>query len=310
MGNKLFWAAPPADSSWTDSKIYSATAQAGPFNLLATVSLGSLSSPETSYNDEAGTATTWYEVSFFNSGDSVETAPCAPFQVASVTTTYTTPGLVAGLMQVRNSQNFAGFDAQTYPTVQDVIDAIHAAEDRIDYDTGHAWRARFSQSPSGQDTASSQFETYNQSDLSYVSEGIRVNLRHRSVRDLDATEGDVLQVWNGNSWFDVLANMTEGRGSDYWLDNEKGTLWVLNFIGSNFGDSIRIKYRYGEQSVPGDIQRAATLMVACELATGDDRSYLLAQGGNGMVLDAKVAYWERSWREIVRNHAEIRVYGG
>ena len=43
-------------------------------------------------------------------------------------------------------------------------------------------------------------------------------------------------------------------------------------------DKIRIQYRYGESSVPGEIEDACTKLVAAELCMQDDRKMFLPDG--------------------------------
>jgi hypothetical protein len=309
LANQLSLPAAPTDSTWTDLLIESSATSGGTYAQIKDLAY-TPSTPTSQYWDEQGGATTWYRYRWYDSVNVLYSPYCPVFQVDSTTTFYTTPAKVATLIQSRTSQGFVGFDGITRPTIGEVIQMIQQCEDRIDYETGHAWRTRFSQTQSGLDTASSQYELYEQSDISYVQTGVRVNLRHRSILNFDNTQGDAFQCWNGNAWQDFLTTTTMGRGNDWWIDNEKGTLWILNFIGSNFNSAVQVKYRYGEPTVPGDITQAATYMVACMLAESDDRSFLIPDGGDHIVLDKKVQIWERNWKEIVFHRAESRVYGG
>jgi len=307
MGVWISIPAAAADSSWTDLLIESATVSTGPFTQINDITY-SPTVPTTQWYDEQGTASTWYRAAYYDSVSQIQSPYCPVFQAASTTFTYTTPDEVATLLQMRTSQGFTGFDAQTRPTIQEVIGHIQDIEDKIDYDTGHAWRTRFSQSASGSDTASPRYEYYEQGELSHVSAGLRVKLRNRSIIDFSAAAGDVFQCFNGNTWQDFLLFTSGRENGNWWLDNTEGVLWILNFAGADFTQSVRLKYRYGEESVPGDIRHAATHMVAAEIATGDDRSFMIPEGGDHIILSEKVRIWEDEAKEILAHRAEIKVF--
>lgn len=220
-------------------------------------------------------------------------APYAP--------TYTTTAKVAAQLQCSK------FTADTKPSEEDVKELIRQKEDEIDFNTGSAWRTRFSQSESGQDTASTDFEFYDLKLEQRITAGIPVFLRHRFVKTLSAIAGDALSIWDGSTYTDYIANKTEGRANDYWLDTEAGILYIRDVYRTIRDKPLRIKYRYGRTSVPGDITRLCTLMVCIDLAMSDDRSYLLPEGGNNIMLDAKVRNWQKIVDELTARRTELRM---
>jgi len=206
---------------------------------------------------------------------------------------------VASLVQVNQ------FGGDTRPTITEVATLIQRKEDEIDYVTGHAWRMRYSTSVKGTDTASPKFEYYDVPNVYDYSAGIPIRLNHRSVYNFSAASGDALQCWDGETYVDYLTDKTEGRGHDWWLDNDKGIIYIYDTSKYGLPQAVRVKYRYGETSIPGDIEEATMLLVAADLAMSDDRSYLFPKGGDSVVLSEKVQNWKKRAEEEIARHSEI-----
>ena len=51
---------------------------------------------------------------------------------------------------------------------------------------------------------------------------------------------------------------------------------------------IRMRYRYGSETVPYDIRKLATIMVAIELYQSDDYSAMFPEGGDGLTIQDKI----------------------
>ena len=118
--------------------------------------------------------------------------------------------------------------------------------------------------------------------------------------------GDALEVWENNAYVDYLATKTEGRANDYWLNYEKGVLYIFD-LPSRKENAVRIKYRYGGTTVPLDIERACTLMTAIDLVTSDDRSVLLPSGDNSALrMSEKIEVMQREVEKILTHRTEYR----
>jgi hypothetical protein len=184
---------------------------------------------------------------------------------------------------------------------------INRAEDRIDNQTGHAWRTRYSRTESGADTTS-KYEYKNCNHYHYWSTGVPIYLDHRSVTTFDNTSpspGDTLEIWSG-SW-EALTTGNESRSGDYWIDYQNGVIWLRRWFLFTSTDQVRVKYRYGESVVPYDIQHCAVLIAARQIITSDDRSFLVPDGASNIPLIGKVHIWDAEITTILKNRTEIRL---
>lgn len=300
MGQLFEWESPVPEADWNQFIIKRGSSSSGPFSTIATIAATDSDGYwVTRYWDETGATNSYYVVVPYNSSSMQSGSQSTPVTGSGITTTYTVPSKVAALMQLKQ------FGGDTRPTAMEVLDAISRIEDDIDYVTGHAWRERYSLSPKGDDTQSGDWE-YHTIDGSYrTGAGVAVKLQHRMIRDLDDAQGDALEIWDGNQYVNYLTQKTEGRNGDWWLDNTNGTVYLVGTTSSDVEKAFRIKYRFGEQSVPGDIQELATKKVAIELAMSSDRSYLIPDGGSTVRLDSKVEMWERRVEQIIAQRTEI-----
>ena len=158
-------------------------------------------------------------------------------------TTYSSSALVSAFIQSEP------FGMTTNPTSGQVDNIINRMEDRIDQKLVHGWREK-----------TSKLMFVNPSFFDFRN-GTRFDLPNYNVKTL-LNGTDTLEVWDGSEYVDFLADKTEGRDEDYWLDGEKGVLFVRNGIQRSTKKPIRIKYRYGEDTVPGEIEDLCTLMAA------------------------------------------------
>lgn len=162
--------------------------------------------------------------------------------------TYCTADDVARLLQTEP------FGTTTTPTTAQVEKIINRKEDRIDQKLNHGWREKTSKllfiSPSFID----------------LRNGVRFDLPNYAIKTL--TNGtDTLEVWDGNNYIDFLADRTEGRDNDYWLDEELGVLYIRRDVQTSAKKAIRIQFRYGETTVSGDIEDLCVLLAAKDVLT-------------------------------------------
>lgn len=227
-----------------------------------------------------------------------------PISTSTYSPTYTDTRKVSALLQI------AQLGGDTRPKSYEIAEKILQIEDEIDYLSGHAWRTRYSKSASGLETQSPDWEEHNIDLRPETETGIPIYLNHRFTKELDAEEGDALEVWDGATYVDYIANKTEGRNSDYWLSTSDGILFLRGYLaGIPRKRAVRIKYRYGNPVVPGFITELATLMVAYDIAISDDRSYTIPDSGFGVKLDAKIAEWGKRI-EALKSHIREFSQGG
>jgi len=277
MSNQIIVEPAPAGTSYDQFKVYRSTTATGTYTLVITQALTDLT-----YVDTVGVSTSWYKISYYDSSAGKESDISEPIQVLNLT--YTTVRKVQDIL----CPNLTITDSTT-PNVQQVADAIIQAEDEIDRKTGRAWRQRFSNTASGKDTqANYEFYTIK---LHYEHRtGRPVYLNHSKIRTFSATSGDAIGFWNGSSYEDYLAK-TEGRGNEYWVDYEEGTIYYKDWLISDADVQVRVKYRYGETSVSGEVERIATLLAAKYLLAMD--ATVGFRGEGGIKPEILMDRWER-----------------
>lgn len=168
-------------------------------------------------------------------------------------------------------------------------------EDYIDKKTGHAWRTV---------TVTNEYHDIPEQYDRHV--GRRISLYHRTITTL-ASGTDKIEVWDGSSWVEWVANKTEGRESDYWVDYEEGIIYLMAAFTFHKKKAVRVTYRYGESSVPDDIKHACALLVAAQIISSDDRSNMLAETGDPtrMAYDTRASRWKGKAEDILANYKEF-----
>ncbi len=204
------------------------------------------------------------------------------------------------------------FDGNTEPTDGFVRTLINWAEDEIDRTTHHAWRATPIEEPEYKDFMA----TFTAREW---LDGIEIPLDHRYIRtvvtpdgsdNLETAEGDKIEVWDGASWKDWLTVFSgqSGHSGKYWILPRPGMLKIRQFYRVYRIDAIRITYRYGSPTIPGDITRACTMMVAADIAESEGYEATIPGGGDlsSPTLSQKTESWRKQAAEIVRRHTEVR----
>lgn len=196
-------------------------------------------------------------------------------------------------------QNTFAFGTTTAPTKVDVEACINAAEDEIDKRTQHAWR---------EITVTDEFYDLLVTNIDNQGSGLPIGLRHRKIKAFD-TAKDKLEVWTGTSYEDWLDTKTEGRNKDFWLDAERGILWLRYYFAFYRKMAVRLTYRYGEASVPYDIKDACAMMAAIIFIQNDDRAALLNETGDSTRLsyEGRIKYLTEKIDRILHNRTEIPV---
>lgn len=287
---------PPAGADYTTWKVHRATSKTGDYSVIN----GDVGQAVTdlSYYDTTGTATHWYKVSYYKAEGSVESVLSDALR--GISETYTT---------VRHVQDLLGMttlDDTTTPTIQRVVALINRKEDRIDYKTGNAWRERFSGTKSGQDMTA-KYVYYDVMGNYERQSGIPVYLENRNIRTFSESEGDVIEIWDGSSYVDWVANKTEGRAEDYWVDYAQGILYIRSRFSVVGPVKLRTKYRYGEDVLNKLVEDLCTKMVAIDLLASDSRSVILAEGSATLKHRDKIAMWKEENDEDLASLKEFQV---
>jgi hypothetical protein len=130
--------------------------------------------------------------------------------------------------------------------------------------------------------------------------GSPIFLKHRQVAPISAAAGDKIEVWTGDSYSDNTA--VDG----IYLEGELGTLSFRGYIYSIMRKSrIRVKYRYGEPTVPYDIEDACIKLVSIDLINSSFRMDILPVGSNGVDISASKSDWRADIENCIDNRQEI-----
>lgn len=194
------------------------------------------------------------------------------------------------------------FSASTNPTATQVNSMILQAEDHIDRLTNHAWKEK---------TITNEFYNLDVNAAYNVGAGIRIKLRHRKIKTLDSNEGDKVEIWDGSAYEDYLVTRTQGRASDFWIDPEQGVLWLKLRHFSSVKNIIRMSYRYGESTVPYDIQEATAQYVAMKILLNEDKGFYLNENGDNrnMVYSSRYDRLKSTFEKTIHNRTELNIFG-
>ncbi len=216
--------------------------------------------------------------------------------------TYTSPELVASILRLIVPSTGARlvFSAATDPTLIEVTNRIRESEDFIDQETEHAWRAV---------TVADEYHDVRGSGFGLYSRELPISLHHRKIRAM-VSGTDLIEVWDGSAWVDYVATKTEGRNNDYWVDYTNG---VIYFVGSRpyvQNRGVRVTYRYGETTVPKDIQDVCTKLVAIRILQDDDYIKVLPEGVSQYAVASKVESWTKDIEKKLSNYEEVTAGAG
>jgi hypothetical protein len=138
---------------------------------------------------------------------------------------YTTPLRVSQFLQE------AIWDANSTPTLTTIEQWILMSETHIERETSNAWK--ITEAP---------LHYYDIPAFNYDGAGLPIDLRNRNIVQLSSTV-DTFEVWVGSTYENWLTGKTESRANDYWLNYEKGILYIRHNRNAK-KDGVRLKYRY------------------------------------------------------------------
>lgn len=212
-------------------------------------------------------------------------------------TTYTTATTLAGFLRLYDASSQARFvpGASTDPLLSEMNNLINQAEDFIDRETNHAWRAV---------TVTNEYHDIQPMyDGTYRRE-LPVKLNRRSIRAM-VSGTDKIEYWNGSSWIEMVATKTEGRANDYWVDYTNGIVYFIETKPQYYVRGVRFTYRYGESTVPKDIELAATMLAALSIVTNDEYKNVLPEGVREVMTTQRIDMWQKRIDRILDNHREM-----
>lgn len=199
------------------------------------------------------------------------------------------------VIQVKQLLQTANISSSTNPSEDEINDLIDSYEDDFDESTGHAWRSK---------TITNEFQDLDPL-LYELGSGLPVHLDHRKVKTFSSAT-DKLEIWDGAQYVDWIANKTEGRADDFWVDYNQGIVY-LNLRTSKYPKGARVTYRYGDSTVPKNIRMAITKMVVADIIMSDDKSMILVDGATGQVpYDARVGMYKKFYKDQVAKYREWR----
>lgn len=186
-------------------------------------------------------------------------------------------------------------NATSIPNDEQVAKLINRKEDEIDRRTGHAWRTV------------SVTEIYNLPLIYTYGWGTPIFLQHRKIKDLDAGSGDSIAVWDGQTYGAITLN--GNFNGTYNLETVYGRLFLRGYLFTILRDyRVKISYRFGETSVPGDIKDICIKMVAIDLLTTSWKMDKLGVGTEfGLEYEKVVDLWRQDIERTIWDRTELQV---
>ena len=205
-----------------------------------------------------------------------------------MTTTYCTVEDVSDFLRIP-------ITATTYPNKTQVEKIIRRKEEYLDRRIGHTFGR----------TKQIVNEVHDLALIYTYGWGTPIFLQHRQCQPLDGTKGDKIEVWQGASstYDDIL-----GQSQWYEFDATYGRLFLRGYLFSIMRDyRVRVTYRYGDSTVPDDIQDACVKLTAVDLMNTSFRMDTLPMGGSGISPDKSMAQWKDDVEDIIQQRKEVFV---
>lgn len=135
--------------------------------------------------------------------------------------------------------------------------------------------------------------------------GTPIWLQHRNCQLLNSALGDKIEVWQGaSSTYDDILNQTQW----FEFDEVYGRLFLRGFLFSIMRKNrVRVTYRYGDATVPLDIQDSCVKLTSIDLLTTSLRMDQIPIGSNQINIDQSMKMWRENIEECVLNRREVFV---
>ena len=189
--------------------------------------------------------------------------------------------------------------ATTTPNTTQIEKIINRKEAESERRLGHAWRSK-----------KITREVHDLPLLYTYGWGTPIFLQHRNIYDLDAAQGDKIEIWQGSSaeWENIL-----GNSQWYDLEYDYGRLFLRGFIFSILRKNrCRVTYRYGgenfagDTAIPEDIEDVVIKMTSIEILNTSLRMDVLPTGGSANISESK-RKWSEDIEKCIDNRRELFV---
>lgn len=201
-------------------------------------------------------------------------------------TTYCSVADVADFLRV-------SITATSTPNKKQVEKIINRKEEELDRRIGHTF---------GRNKTVSR-EIHDLPLLYTYGWGTPVYLKHRNCRDFDTSAGDKIEVWQGadSSYNDIIQD-----GQWYDFEPTLGRLFFRGYIFTILRKyRIRVTYRYGDATVPLDIEDSCVKLTAIDILNSSFRMDILPLGSNGADIEASKSDWRADIENCIDNRQEI-----
>ncbi|MBC8430009.1 MAG: hypothetical protein H8D92_01290 [Pelagibacteraceae bacterium] len=201
-------------------------------------------------------------------------------------TTYCSVADVADFLRV-------SITATSTPNKKQVEKIINRKEEELDRRIGHTF---------GRNKTVSR-EIHDLPLLYTYGWGTPVYLKHRNCRDFDTSAGDKIEVWQGadSAYNDIIQD-----GQWYDFEPTLGRLFFRGYIFTILRKyRIRVTYRYGDATVPLDIEDSCVKLTAIDILNSSFRMDILPLGSNGADIEASKADWRADIENMIDNRQEI-----
>lgn len=197
------------------------------------------------------------------------------------------------------------FNADTFPTREQVQELILEAEDEIDQTTHNTWKST---------TVTEEYYDFpvehgysGHGRVFPWGTGWAIYIHRRNITPFSNSDGDKIELWNGSSYDDWVVTKTEGRNNDYWLDSTQGILYIKNWYPFFRRKGIRLTYRAQQSPVPKDIQKATSILASIDIIRSDDNSAVLTDTGDpdSMSHLDRITNLQERYDRIMNNRSEI-----
>jgi len=186
-------------------------------------------------------------------------------------------------------------NSTTTPNKKQVEKIINRKEEYLDRRIGHTFGR----------TKQIVNEIHDLSLLYTYGWGTPIFLQHRQIQDLSGAQGDKIEIWQGASsaYDDILGNNTW-----YEFDPVYGRLFLRGFLFSIMRKNrVRITYRYGDSTVPDDLEDACLKLTIIDILNSSFRMDTLPMGGNAIDIQASIRQWKDDVEDIIMNRREVFV---
>ena len=185
--------------------------------------------------------------------------------------------------------------ATTTPNKTQVEKIINRKEEELDRRIGHTF---------GREKTITK-EIHDLALLYTFGWGTPIWLQHRNCKPLNSSSGDKIEIWQGaSSAYDDILNDTEW----YEFDEVYGRLYLRGFLFSIMRKNrVRVTYRYGDATVPDDVEDACVKLTAIELLNTSLRMDQIPIGSNQVNIDQSMKMWKETVEECVLNRREVFV---